>query len=218
MKTTSKSETSAQVVVMEPEIPKRGASLKHDDFVKGWERKNLELEKSSESLKRKLSETSFKEDSKSYTRLRIQDFELHQVRPEAATALISVPLRPHNHKQAQDSIAFAQIIANHRYDLCHIPIRFMEGNLVYLKLHAGYKIPRIENKKLHQQRAGPFPFAKRVGNFAYKLDLPPNMQIAPVILVAMLEEFYLDDLDKANQKYIIDDGRREKIRSSMKRV
>ena len=61
------------------------------------------------------------------------------------------------------------------------------GDLVYLKLHLGYKILGIENRKLDQQRAGPFEVTKRVGKLAYYLNLPSRMKIAQPISVTMLE-------------------------------
>ena len=78
-------------------------------------------------------------------------------------------------------------MAKERYDRSHKPLDLAEGSQVFLRLHHGYELPGITNKKLHQQRAGPFKVLKKVGQLAYRLDLPPVMQIHPVISIAQLE-------------------------------
>ena len=59
--------------------------------------------------------------------------------------------------------------------------------MVFLTLHKGYRIPGLENSKLSNQRCGPFKVLKKVGNLAYKLDLPPIIGIHPVISITALE-------------------------------
>ena len=43
------------------------------------------------------------------------------------------------------------------------------------------------NRKLGQQRVGPFKVIRWVGRLTYELDLPPNLRIYPVVSVAQLE-------------------------------
>ena len=92
-----------------------------------------------------------------------------------------------NRQQAADSLAFAAIDAKHRYDAKHVPLNMDEGDLVFLRLHKGYHVPGLDNAKLSNQRCGPFKVLKKIGNLAYKVDLPPTLNIHPVISVASLE-------------------------------
>jgi hypothetical protein len=66
-------------------------------------------------------------------------------------------------------------------------MQFKPGDMVFLRLHQGYTVPSIRSKKLAIQRCGPFKVVKKVGNLAYRLELPEDMKIHPVISVAQLE-------------------------------
>lgn len=96
-------------------------------------------------------------------------------------------LRLIKREAADEAIAFANVMTKARYDGKHTPLNLKEGDEVYLRLHHGYKIPGEGNRKLHQQRVGPFSVISKVGNLAYKLNLPPIMKIWPVVSVAQLE-------------------------------
>lgn len=61
------------------------------------------------------------------------------------------------------------------------------GTKAFLRLHHGYRVPGHANRKLSNQRIGPFLIKRRVGNLAYELELPPTMKIHPVVSVAQLE-------------------------------
>ncbi|KAN0072896.1 hypothetical protein V8E54_009010 [Elaphomyces granulatus] len=60
-----------------------------------------------------------------------------------------------------------------------------------LKLHHGYCIPGVKNRKLSIQRSiqrvGRFEIKRRVSPLAYEPELPPNMKIHPIISVTNLE-------------------------------
>jgi len=56
-----------------------------------------------------------------------------------------------------------------------------------LNLHEAYKVPGMLNRKFDIQRAGPFKVAEKVGNNAYRLELPANKRIHPVVNVSQLE-------------------------------
>ena len=90
-------------------------------------------------------------------------------------------------QEAQDSIAWANLAMKHRYDKHHIPLLLNPGDFVMLKLHHGYRVPGIKNKKLSIQRVGRFKIKRRVSPLAYELELPSNMKIHPVISVTNLE-------------------------------
>ncbi len=91
------------------------------------------------------------------------------------------------HIDAKDAIAFTAMNTKYYYDKDHTPRFFREGDLVNLRLHRGYSLPSIENKKLGQQFAGPLRVLERVGRLAYRLDIPSNWRIHDVISVAHLE-------------------------------
>ena len=96
-------------------------------------------------------------------------------------------LRQIKRDAADEAISFANTVTKARYDRKHLAIDLNAGDLVYLKLHHGYKIPELQNRKLSAQRTGPFKILEKVGNLAYRLELPPVMSIHPVISVAQLE-------------------------------
>lgn len=96
-------------------------------------------------------------------------------------------LRLAKREEADDAMAFATIFMKARYDARHLPLSFKEGDEAFLKLHHGYSIPGLSNRKLSQQRVGPFKVLSKVGHLAYRLQLAPIMRIHPVISVAQLE-------------------------------
>ncbi|KAJ5752832.1 hypothetical protein N7520_008426 [Penicillium odoratum] len=90
---------------------------------------------------------------------------------------------------AEHSIAFASMEMKRRFDSAHRPIHFKVGDYVLLKLGDGYNIPANHRlpTKLGQRYVGRFRVLKRIGRLAYKLDLPSDWKIHPVISVAHLE-------------------------------
>ena len=84
-------------------------------------------------------------------------------------------------------MAFATALSKIRYDALHKQISFKAGDYTFLKLHYGYTLPGVANRKLSYQRAGPFKITRKVGYLAYELELPPNIKIHPVVSVAQLE-------------------------------
>ena len=88
--------------------------------------------------------------------------------------------------EAADAIDFANARAKLRYNKSHKKLEFNIGDRAYLRLHRGYTLPNMSNKKLSNQRVGPFEVTQRVGKLAYRLKLPPIMKIHPVVLVAQL--------------------------------
>ena len=90
-------------------------------------------------------------------------------------------------QEASDALAFAAVDAKFRYDSKHKALVMEKGDKAFVKLHRGYRLPGLENAKLSNQRAGPFTILERVGNLAYRLDLPAIWKVHPVISVAMLE-------------------------------
>jgi hypothetical protein len=58
------------------------------------------------------------------------------------------------------------------YDRRHTPMFLKVGEWALLRLHKGYNIPAVTNKKIGQQYAGPFKVIERVGRLAYRLAIP----------------------------------------------
>lgn len=90
-------------------------------------------------------------------------------------------------REAADATAFANAKAKVYYDARHQPVFFRPGDRVYLRLHQGYKLPGNPNRKMSNQRCGPFEVKRRAGRLAYELELPAHWRIHPVISVAQLE-------------------------------
>lgn len=59
-------------------------------------------------------------------------------------------------------------------------------NWAMFKLHKDYSIPSSlgVTKKLTQQYVDPFQIVKKVGQLAYKLEIPNDWRIPPVFFVA----------------------------------
>ncbi len=101
-------------------------------------------------------------------------------------------------EEAEDSIAFANATSKSYYDAKHTPLTI--GSKAYLRLFHGYTIPGLTNRKLSNQRVGPFQILRRVGTLAYELKLPPTMKIHPVVSVAQLEPAPLAEDDPYNRE------------------
>lgn len=96
-------------------------------------------------------------------------------------------LRPIKRAEAEDIIAFSTALSKVRYDSLHKAKSFKTGDKVFLRLHHGYTLPDVTNRKLSNQRAGPFKVIRKIGHLAYELELPSTMKIHPVISIAQLE-------------------------------
>ena len=99
----------------------------------------------------------------------------------------------------RDCIAFAAMAMKRIYDADHQQKSFAAKNLVDLRLHRGYTLPGVKNKKLQQQFIGPLRIKRRVGRLAYELDIPLNWKIHPVVSIAHLEPASNQQLDPYNR-------------------
>jgi hypothetical protein len=93
---------------------------------------------------------------------------------------------------AADAISLAQQEMIKYGDPKRKAISFAVGDKAFLRLaspssKSGYVLPATIKPKLAQQRAGPFEIIKVVGKNAYKLKLPVNWKIWPVISVIYLD-------------------------------
>jgi hypothetical protein len=96
-------------------------------------------------------------------------------------------LREIYRQEANDAIVNAQATMAAQMDRKSIPVSYVVGDKVYLKLHHGYTLPSTIKPKISQQRAGPFVVEAIVGKNACRVALPPTWKIWPVISVSFLE-------------------------------
>jgi len=95
-------------------------------------------------------------------------------------------------KDAVDAISVAQQEMIKYEDVKRKPISFAVGEKIFLRLASPssksvYVLPATIKPKIAQQRAGPFEIIKLIGKNAYKLKLPVNWKIWPVISVIYLD-------------------------------
>lgn len=74
-------------------------------------------------------------------------------------------------QKAADTVAFGNVKAKLIHDKRYKPLLIKEGDKAYLKLYKGYKFSDNQNKKLFNQRCGPFLVKRRVDRLAYELKL-----------------------------------------------
>lgn len=91
--------------------------------------------------------------------------------------------------EAADAIAWSKLNHKRNYDKKHQPLFLKEGSWAYLRMHHGYSIPLPKNMtaKWSQRRIGPFKIIKKIGNLAYRLNLPAHWKIHPVVSIQQLE-------------------------------
>ena len=96
-------------------------------------------------------------------------------------------LRQLKREVTENSIVFANIIAKAYYDDSHKNLSVSRESSIYLRLHYEYKISKVKNYKLHNQRVDLFKILDKVKRLIYRLDLSSLIKIHPVISVAQLE-------------------------------
>ena len=117
---------------------------------------------------------------------------------EATVTELSAPdRRAMPRAQSKDAARHASYHMAHNYNRRHQPISFAVGDKVYLRLGQGYKLQGIAKAKLGDQRTGPFKIVERIGDLAYRLELPETWKIHPVISVAQLEVYRPDPFERA---------------------
>ena len=90
-------------------------------------------------------------------------------------------------KQVEDVIVFANTLIKTYYNKSHITMRLTRGNITYLRLHHGYGISSLVNRKLHHQRIGSFKILEKIKSLAYHLKLSSIMKIHSIVSIIQLK-------------------------------
>ena len=73
------------------------------------------------------------------------------------------------------------------------PPKLNPGDLFYINFKL---FNRTGNKKLHPRNLGPFKVLERISDVSYKIDLPKNFRIHPIIHIEELEPFPKDKFNR----------------------
>lgn len=108
------------------------------------------------------------------------------------TAQKSLEERKINQKEVLDAIQFAQAKSALYYDSNHQRPQFVVGESAYINVNRkigqpSYRVA-VNSRSLGPQRVGPYRILRQVGRMAFELELPPSLQIHPVVSVAHLEK------------------------------
>jgi hypothetical protein len=117
---------------------------------------------------------------------------------EHAAHMTSIQVLNKFHTTLQESLALAKTAIQaaqqrqkHYADQSRRPVQYEVGARVLLNtLHVGLKCKGA--RKLWPRFIGPFPILARVGELAYKLELPPALKIHNVLHVSKLRPFFDD--------------------------
>ena len=110
-------------------------------------------------------------------------------------------------KRAKKELEKARVRMKKYYDQGRRNVEFEPGNYVYLKLqpYRQKSLKKRFNVKLSQRYYGPFKVLERVGEVAYRLDLPPTSRLHPVFHVTVLKKRVGDPKLVVNELPVFDD-------------
>ena len=106
-------------------------------------------------------------------------------------------------EEARDSLMVVQRNMKWWADAHRHPLEFQPGDKVLLRLtpHMVRQVRKtVAHRGLVQRYEGSFVIERRVGNLAYKLDLPTRLRLHPVFNVNILKKFHEDHEDPTRSK------------------
>jgi len=85
---------------------------------------------------------------------------------------------------------------------------FYKDDLVLLRLqpYRQNTVHRSTSQKLSQRLFGPFKVLEQVGSVAYRLNLPPNSRIPPVVHISLLRPYHCENSPQQYQLYLTKKG------------
>lgn len=91
--------------------------------------------------------------------------------------------------KATDAISFALTNQKEYYNRSHQPLFMKVRDWAMLELHKGYSLPSSvgETKKLTQQYVSSFQIVEKIGQLAYRLEVPSDWRIHSIFSMAQLE-------------------------------
>ena len=89
-------------------------------------------------------------------------------------------------QKASDVVVFENVKAKLIHDKKYKSLLLKEGNKAYLRFHKGYKLSGNLNRKLFNQRCGPFLVKRRVERLVYELKFFFKWRVHSVISVSQL--------------------------------
>ena len=92
-----------------------------------------------------------------------------------------------SHSKPSPIFLASYVVLIHSNSINLLLIHFNLYPFINVNLHISWRISGKPNRKLSNQRCGPFLVKRRVGRLAYELELPPNWRVYPTISVAQLE-------------------------------
>ena len=96
-------------------------------------------------------------------------------------------LRQLKREQVKEFIVFVNIMVKIYYDESYMLISLLKESKTYLRLHHDYKISKLVNYKLYNQRVKSFKILEKMGKLAYRLKLSSLMKIHSMIFIAQLK-------------------------------
>ena len=103
---------------------------------------------------------------------------------------------------------------NRKYTIIDLEVK----DKVFLKLYKEYSIPIVTSYKLYQQRVRLFEILQKISKLAFKLDIPNNQKIYPIVSIQQIklalrkpDLYYRPILDFLEAVYIEGDTDQNKL-------
>src|SRR6266566_4891044 len=102
-------------------------------------------------------------------------------------------MREHLRKDVQFAMDQVNAFAKRYYDSKHRWEEFEVGDQVWLRMGTAYRPKGRANKREMPCYLGLYPIVRKISPFAYELDLPTGNRIHPMISIAYLMRYHVND-------------------------